>query len=250
MTVDGYADPRLEYDSQGLTGLLGAVFYDREEISQIADGAGIPRAEISAEGKPIVVWGSIVRYADSNGKFERLLAQVQRRMPSTDRRLPLLRAWIDSFGIRHVAESRRQLLTSYNRFFPTREVEPLVRIVDQLSNQLFELARMLADTESARRDLGELPDVDYTIRRCRELTRHASATVDSLLFELREIVVFLDRPSASQNDRDIADRTLARTTLVHHMFGQKAAADQSLSALLEILRAAVPTALDDTPLGE
>lgn len=227
-------DLRLQADAFGLISFLGEAVTSKDTIMSCARSARMPLGGVVLDGGPEAAWESVIGEADRTGFFDRLLQEFEGRWRD-DLRLPMLQAWIKSTGVKELVSARQNILRFYDGLIGQADPRELEPQVEGLSSELVSLTRSLADTHRAREGFGGASDADRLVRRARDLVRHASAAVDSLLYQVREVVAFMDRPSTSANDRSATDRTIGGFALVDYLMRQRAAADQSVSALLDVL---------------
>lgn len=246
--ISGFHDPRLRSPEhlRRLLKILEAAYETPQAAVDAARRAGLPGGRLHMKESAHDMWQSIVTFADNRaddlGSFDRLLSGLIDDLKETRFKEALV-AWGSSRGFREIGQAAQEIRSLLARISAAQQVEDWVIPATALSAALQDLARILAETKSLGAIFEGLDDGEDQLLLARDTTRRALAAVGALLYEARDVKSFLRQSAAVADPRADVDRRVASYVLVEHAMRQRAVVDQAVSAVLEILIAAVPTAL-------
>lgn len=241
-----FRDPRLAgAGGARLIGILVEAFPDSRDAINKGSFAGLPQGAVGSS-TPWNEWYAVIRWVDSEGRLQVLIDVLLEELHVQGRKIHReLSEWNKSRNVSNIAEATPQILRSLEMI--TSAPDPTT-VEDQLlllSTTLAELARRLADPRAPEVGFGGMADSARVARRAKDAARHASAAVDAYLFEVQAASTFLGE-SFTTHDRDRAEGLLAHGLVMRHLLDQRVLVDAVVSALLDALLAAFPTALDVT----
>lgn len=233
-------DPRLQ-DGLNRTRLIQIVSTARPNVTDamlIASRVPVDQARIIPT-HAYNAWESVIVEADAAGHFDQLLRILIQDL-GDNMAARELSAWA-----RHVplADLNRAVNDIRNLLEAVTSVQNLATVdfeLRRLCQTLASMTRALADPEAPERAFGGLGDSVQQARRARDAARQASASADSLLYQVDNVGDFLNREPAGLNPRDLTDHFTAQGLLVQHLLSQRAELDRAVTSLLDVLHAIWP----------
>lgn len=239
-------DPRLQ-DGLKRTKLVQLISDARPHIVEammIGSRVPVDSARIN-QTLASTAWESVILEADALGRFDQLLEILIQDLGDS-LAAGELSTWERSIPFKNLQAAAQEVRSLLETITSVQNPATVEFELGRLSQFLARMTRTLSAPDAAEEAFGGLRDSAQQARRARDAARQASASADSLVYQVHNATDFLSREPMGSNPRDVTDFLTAQGLLVRQLLQERSDLDRSVTSLLETLHGMLPAPSDES----